>query len=43
MLGVHQTVGTGADGHQTYQDATCTPQAMRHINERVGVEQVGVK
>ncbi|CAM9637253.1 unnamed protein product [Pylaiella littoralis] len=31
--------GTGADGQQTYQDAARTPQAMRHMTNKLGVEQ----
>ncbi|CAM9145263.1 unnamed protein product, partial [Laminaria digitata] len=31
--------GTGADGQQTYQDAARTPQAMRHMTTKLGVEQ----
>lgn len=37
-----QEAGTGADGQQTYQDAARTPQAMRHMTTKLGVEQVGV-
>ena len=36
-----QEAGTGADGQQTYQDAARTPQAMRHMTTKLGVEQVG--
>ncbi|CAN0161665.1 unnamed protein product [Scytosiphon promiscuus] len=32
-------IGTGADGQQTYQDAARTPQAMRHMTNKLGVEQ----
>lgn len=35
-----QATGTGADGQQTYQDAARTPQAMRHMTNKLGVEQV---
>lgn len=35
-----QAVGTGADGQQTYRDAARTPQAMRHMTNKLGVEQV---
>lgn len=34
-----QATGTGTDGQQTYQDATRTPQAMRHMTNKLGVEQ----
>lgn len=35
-----QAIDTGADGHQTYQDAARTPQAMRHMTNKLGVEKV---
>ncbi|CAM9496117.1 unnamed protein product [Ectocarpus sp. 12 AP-2014] len=32
-------IETGADGQQTYQDTARTPQAMRHLTNKLGVEQ----
>lgn len=37
-----QEAGTGADGFTTYEDTASQPYAMRHMTQKLGVEQVRI-